>query len=245
MELMSKRDSFGLQFLAIFFCCFVLFSLSRSVEAYKNYTVGDSFGWYDNSEKPTVNYQKWADEKNFSLGDFLIFNTNTNHSVVQTYNETTYKLCDYEDASDKDTTQWSTADPSNTATRPITVPVPLLKEGKTYFFSGDYDGDQCTNGQRFAIVVAHGQGLPKSLKDPSTDESPGPVGPQSGDEEGDAAPDTIVPSNFNNPKPVASDDADRASDSSGSVSLSFLHGKVFGRQLCTVFMVCLGLIWLS
>ncbi|OVA04660.1 Plastocyanin-like [Macleaya cordata] len=51
----------------------LLLSLSRSVEAavYKNYTVGDSLGWYDNLQKPTVNYQKWVAGKDFSLGDFL------------------------------------------------------------------------------------------------------------------------------------------------------------------------------
>lgn len=42
-----------------------------SVEAYKNYTVGDSLGWYDTLEKPNVNYQKWVAGKTFSLGDFL------------------------------------------------------------------------------------------------------------------------------------------------------------------------------
>ncbi|XP_062082326.1 early nodulin-like protein 18 [Humulus lupulus] len=239
MGLIIKRDAFGLRSLAIFFFCFVLLSLSsRSVEAYKNYTVGDSLGWYDKSEKPTVNYQKWADGKNFSLGDFLIFNTNTNHTVVQTFNETTYKLCDYDDASDKDTTQWITADPSNTATSPITVAVPLLKEGKTFFFSGDYDGDQCIAGQRFQISVAHGKGLPKSLQEP-TDDSPGPVSPQSGDDEGDPAPDTIVPSNFNHPKEVASDDNERPSDSSASASLSFVD-----RLSSTIFVVGLRLVWL-
>ncbi|KAM6595971.1 hypothetical protein CsatA_006495 [Cannabis sativa] len=235
MEVITKRDVFGLQSLAIFFfffCSVVLPLSSRSVEAYKNYTVGDSLGWYDKSEKSTVDYQKWADSNNFSLGDFLIFNTNTNHTVVQTYNETTYKLCDYDDASDKDTTQWSTADPSNTATRPITVPVPLLKEGKTFFFSGDYDGDQCFDGQRFQISVAHGKGLPKSLQEP-TENSPGPVSPQSGEDEGDSAPDTNVPANFDHPKQVASDDTERDSDSSASASL-----------LSKFLVVGLGLVWL-
>jgi hypothetical protein len=28
-------------------------------------------GWYDATVKSNVNYQKWADGKNFSLGDFL------------------------------------------------------------------------------------------------------------------------------------------------------------------------------
>lgn len=56
------------------FFCFLLLRLlcfSGSAEAYKNYTVGDSLGWYDSQEKPAVDYQKWADAKNFSLGDFL------------------------------------------------------------------------------------------------------------------------------------------------------------------------------
>ncbi|XP_060966165.1 early nodulin-like protein 18 isoform X3 [Cannabis sativa] len=206
MEVITKRDVFGLQSLPIFFFfffffffCFVVLPLSsRSVEAYKNYTVGDSLGWYDKSEKPTVDYQKWADSNNFSLGDFLIFNTNTNHTVIQTYNETTYKLCNYIYASDEDTSQWSTMDASNTAaTSSITIAVPLVEEGKTFFFSGDYDGEQCFNGQRFQISVAHGLGLPKSLQEPSTEDSPGPV---FGEDEDDLAPNTIMPSISNNPK---------------------------------------------
>lgn len=42
------------------------FSGISGVEAYKNYTVGDSSGWYE-----SVNYQKWVAAKTFSLGDFL------------------------------------------------------------------------------------------------------------------------------------------------------------------------------
>uniref|UniRef100_A0A2P2JUN5 Phytocyanin domain-containing protein n=1 Tax=Rhizophora mucronata TaxID=61149 RepID=A0A2P2JUN5_RHIMU len=49
----------------------VLLLISGSADAYKNYTVGGSFGWHDSTENSKVNYQKWADGKNFSLGDFL------------------------------------------------------------------------------------------------------------------------------------------------------------------------------
>lgn len=49
----------------------ILISFSTSVDAYKNYTVGDSLGWFDNLEKPLVNYDKWIANKKFSLGDFL------------------------------------------------------------------------------------------------------------------------------------------------------------------------------
>lgn len=146
-----------------------------------------------------------------------VFNTDTNHSVVQTYNLTTYKLCDYNDAQENDTIQWSSVDPSNTAPHPVSVEVPLLKEGMSYFFSGFYDGEQCKNGQHFKINVSHGQGLPKSLQDPAAqNQSPGPAsGPQSGNDE-DSVPDTIVPSNFDHPH---ADDTEEENPS-GSVALS-------------------------
>jgi hypothetical protein len=64
------KYSLGLLLFFILSCLFLL-SFSGSVEAYKNYTVGDSLGWFDKLEKPNVNYQKWVAAKNFSLGDFL------------------------------------------------------------------------------------------------------------------------------------------------------------------------------
>lgn len=147
-----------------------------------------------------------------------VFNTDNNHSVVQTYNATTYKGCDYDDALEEETTQWSSADPSSTSPHPVSVPVPLLKVGLTYFFSGDYDGEQCQNGQNFEINVTYGQGLPPSLKKgPSGEErqAPAPVSPES-------APDTLVPSNFDNPQNVSDDDATTSTtdDSSKAISLS-------------------------
>lgn len=67
---LQNTDMQSLVFL-ILFSFLSLLSFSGSVDAYKNYTVGDSLGWYDNIEKPNVDYQKWASTKNFSLGDFL------------------------------------------------------------------------------------------------------------------------------------------------------------------------------
>nr|GMD69730.1 blue copper protein-like [Ipomoea batatas] len=211
------------------FGLFVVSRLSGSAVAYKNYTVGDSLGWYDTLEKSSVNYQKWVSGKTFSLGDFLIFNTDTNHSVIQTYNFTTYKRCNYDD--DDNATQWSYGDPSATSPQPTTVPVPLMKVGMTYFFSGDYDGEQCRNGQRFRVNVTYGQGLPPSLKTP--DESPAPVSPQSGDD--DAVPDTLVPAYFDNPRNVSDED----SEPSGSVSLA-AFSRFFGACSYGVLVV-LGL----
>ncbi|TKW12441.1 hypothetical protein SEVIR_5G036000v4 [Setaria viridis] len=141
----------------------------RGADAYKNYTVGDDKGWYDGLTLPGVDYQAWADGiKNFSLGDFLIFNTDKNHSVVQTRNATLFKSCDYNDSGPDDTVEWSAAAPEFSKDA-VTVAVPLLREGRTYFFSGNYDGEQCENGQGFAIDVAHGQGLPPDLRPPAAD----------------------------------------------------------------------------
>ncbi|CAK9147571.1 unnamed protein product [Ilex paraguariensis] len=231
MEQRHSTCSFGLVFFIFSTLCLLL-SFSGSVGAYKNYTVGDSLGWFDNLEKPSVNYQKWVAGKNFSLGDFLFFNSDNNHSVIQTYNFNTYKRCDYQNALNNDTTQWSSADPSATSPQPISVAVPLLKVGMTYFFSGDYDGDQCKNGQHFKINVTYGQGLPQSLKNPSND-APSPANPVSGDDE--SAPDTLVPSNFSDPQGTSDD-----IEASQSVSLSVLL-KLYGRQLHGVLII-LGLI---
>ncbi|XP_062172343.1 early nodulin-like protein 18 [Alnus glutinosa] len=229
-----EQRSYSVGLLFFILSCSILLSFSGSVEAYKNYTVGDALGWYDKLEKPSVNYQKWVAGKNFSLGDFLIFNTDNNHSVVQTYNLTTYKLCDYDNAQENDTTQWSVSDPSASSPHPDSVAVPLLKEGMTYFFSGDYDGEQCKNGQRFKINVTHGQGLPESLKSPS-EESPGPISPNAGDDE--STPDTVVPSNFDHPLDQSDD-----KQASGSVSLS-TYWQLMDRTINGI-LVLLGLVCL-
>ncbi|KAI5673791.1 hypothetical protein M9H77_14155 [Catharanthus roseus] len=232
-------------------CCCLLSSVSL---AYKNYTVGDSFGWYDNLEKPPgFDYQKWADAhgNSFTLGDFLIFNTDNNHSVVQTYNFTTYKSCNYDDALENDTIQWSSADPSSTSPRPVTVPVPLLKLGITYFFSGDYDGEQCLNGQNFKINVTYGQGLPPSLKSPSSSSSSSsadaPISPAANpdfDPE-DSAPETLVPSNFDHPQNVSDDSTTNTDQPSKAATIplpaAFLNFNFFGLRL-NGFMIFLILI---
>ncbi|KAJ0235979.1 hypothetical protein HA466_0259970 [Hirschfeldia incana] len=184
-----------------------LMVLCLSADADKNYTVGESKGWFDIQERPSVNYQKWADSKSFSLGDFLTFNTDSNHSVVQTYDFKTYKSCDYNNNEDNSTREWSAAKPSATSPVPVSVKVPLVKEGSNYFFSGNYDGEQCKFGQHFMINVTHGQGLPALPdEDDETAPAPGQSSESGGDDE--VAPDTIVPANFDHPKDIASDDDD-------------------------------------
>lgn len=111
--------------------------------------------------------------------------------MVQTYNATTYQQCNYDDAEADDTTEWSATAPQYSID-PVTVPVPLLKVGTTYFFSGNYDGEQCQHGQHFKINVTYGQGLPESLRSPS--EASAPASPE------DGGADTSVPANFDHPK---------------------------------------------
>ncbi|XP_021843367.1 early nodulin-like protein 18 [Spinacia oleracea] len=237
--------------------CFALFSLMclilqeiPSVEGYKNYTVGDSSGWF---AKSNLDYQKWVSGKSFSLGDFLVFNTDSNHTVIQTFNSTTYNSCD---SQGDDNVQWSSIDPNSTVIRPITVHVPLMKEGVSYFFSGDYDGEQCMNGQKFSINVTHGQGLPPSLRDnpdfavgstpdplltrpdpdptrPITrstptsaeDSAPGPdANPDSGDDQ--SVPDTNISSDFNHPKNIP-EDSTSGSDEEDDDTKKSNNGAIF------------------
>lgn len=130
--------------------------------------------------------------------------------------------------------EWSAGDPSADS-HPVSVAVPLVKEGMTYFFSGDYDGEQCKHGQHFKINVTHGQGLRPSLRSSST-ESPGPA--SASDNNDDSAPDTVIPSNFNNPQNEKGDDVDQES---GSVSLAMFLRHLDGRL--NVIFVFLGLVW--
>ncbi|KAJ1693345.1 hypothetical protein LUZ63_010043 [Rhynchospora breviuscula] len=204
---------------SILSCCLLLFLCYPCIDAYKNYTVGDELGWYDQLEVSDVDYQKWAAGKNFSLGDFLIFHTDKNHSVVQTYNATTFKICDADQ--DLNTTEWSASDPEYSKDA-VMVYVPLLKEGPTYFFSNFYDGEQCLNGQKFAINVTHGEGLPDSLKDPAPD-APAPASP-------DDVPATDVPANFDHPIDDNSTSTDPVKPVAGSGNMN-LAGFSFGLLL--------------
>ncbi|CAO2184888.1 unnamed protein product [Urochloa humidicola] len=208
----GRRHGMALPWLAMAVAVAALAVAPRSANAYKNYTVGDDKGWYDGLAMPGVDYQAWADDiKNFSLGDFLIFNTDKNHSVVQTRNVTLYKSCDYNDSGPDDTVEWSAAAPEFSKDA-VTVAVPLLREGRTYFFSGDYDGEQCENGQRFAIDVAHGQGLPPDLRPPAAD-APAPSAKPA---DGAAVLDFTHPKNVTTPSASDNDLGGDGDSTSGS-----------------------------
>ncbi|KAI5065066.1 hypothetical protein GOP47_0019761 [Adiantum capillus-veneris] len=97
----------------------LLVYVCRSASAeYENFTVGDKEGW---TAKPSVSYAKWASDKNFSLGDYLIFNfTNADYDVIQTYNQTVYTDCDYMN-SDGDFEVWGESATTMVATIPLVM----------------------------------------------------------------------------------------------------------------------------
>ncbi|XP_030442196.2 cucumber peeling cupredoxin-like [Syzygium oleosum] len=164
------------------FCLLLIAAASSSAAAaaaaYTNYTVGGNSGWFfdEATNATSANYSAWAASQTFNLGDYLLFNTNTNQTVIQTYNLTTYQACSTDDASDDDTFQYGGG--SEQFGEALSVAVPLTLEGPNYFFSDADDGAQCQDGMRFEIDVKHGAGLPPSLSQPPPPppyaEPPGP-----------------------------------------------------------------------
>ncbi|ERM96548.1 hypothetical protein AMTRI_Chr09g16310 [Amborella trichopoda] len=154
---------------------------AATANAYTNYTVGDAKGWffYPDTNSSSADYPAWASKLTFSLGDFLIFNTTTNQTVVQTYNKTAYDACDYDDS---DPATYSYSSGNTQFDMAEVIPVPLIQTGPNFFFSdAGEDGVQCSNGMKFGITVAKGQGLPPSLNQPppfpSSDSSGGSQSP--------------------------------------------------------------------
>ncbi|GAU49285.1 hypothetical protein TSUD_74100 [Trifolium subterraneum] len=143
----------------------------------KDHFVGGTAGWFFNSTTNTsaTNYSSWASTQTFNLGDYLIFNTNSNQSVILTYNRTAYLNCTAND-SDNETTVYSSGGPDGFST-PLTISVPLTIAGPNYFFSDYSDGVQCQHGLAFQIQVQRGIGLPPSLNQPPP---PPPQTPNSG-----------------------------------------------------------------
>ncbi|XP_058222425.1 early nodulin-like protein 18 [Rhododendron vialii] len=149
---------------------------------YTNYTVGGAAGWLFNESTTTcsANYSSWAANQTFDLGDYLIFYTNSNVTVIQTYNLTTYQSCSTDNALDTDTFQYGGGDENFGVAE--TISVPLTIEGPNYFFSDADDGVQCKQGMAFEIVVNYGLGLPPSLNQPPPPPYTAPPTPPSSDD---------------------------------------------------------------
>ncbi|KAF5732977.1 Early nodulin-like protein 18 isoform 1 [Tripterygium wilfordii] len=145
----------------------MLIAAAESATVYTNHTVGGPDGWFFNATTNTsaTNYTAWAVSETFNLGDFLVFNTNSNQSVVQTYNESLFQSCNTDDATDDDYFLYNGG--VTNFSQALTISFPLTIQGPQYYFSdaGD-DGVQCSKGMAFAISVNRGLGLPPSLNQP-------------------------------------------------------------------------------
>ncbi|XP_054782170.1 cucumber peeling cupredoxin-like [Prosopis cineraria] len=160
---------------------FVLFiSAAAAATVYTNHTVGGANGWFFNATTNTsaANYSAWAASQTFNLGDYLIFNTNSNQTVIQTYNLTTYQNCTA-DESDNGTFVYNGG--ASRFGEALDIAVPLTIEGPNYYFSDAGDGVQCQQGMAFEINVKHGQGLPPSLNQPPPPPYIEPPGPNTAD----------------------------------------------------------------
>ncbi|XP_045805016.1 cucumber peeling cupredoxin-like [Trifolium pratense] len=168
---------------------FTTISAASAITGYQNHTVGGTAGWFFNSTTNTsaTNYSSWASTQTFNLGDYLIFNTNSNQSVILTYNKTAYLNCTVDD-SDNDTSIYSGfPDGFN---KPLTISVPLTIVGLNYFFSDYSEGLQCQQGLAFQIQVQRGIGLPPSLNQPPPPPYIEPPGPNSAESPSVTLPQT-------------------------------------------------------
>jgi hypothetical protein len=182
------------------------------VSAYANHTVGGPAGWLFDpaTNRSAADYTAWATNQTFSLGDFLIFNTNTNQTVIETYNQTTFRSCSVDESESDDTFVYNGG--SNQFGQTALIAVQLTYEGPGYYFSGASDGIQCLNGMGFGISVQHGLGLPDSLRQPPP---PPYAEPPSSDDDG---PGTTI-----NNEPVGNG--------------GFVIGANVRRVLCVILLV--------
>lgn len=115
---------------------------------------------------------------------FVVFNTNSNQSVILTYNKTAYTSCT---ADDSDVGTFIYNGGTNNFSETLTIPVPLTIVGLNYFFSDTNEGVQCQHGLAFQIDVQRGIGLPPNLNQPP----PPPYAEPPGADSVDSPPITI------------------------------------------------------
>ncbi|KAK8552170.1 hypothetical protein V6N13_120589 [Hibiscus sabdariffa] len=152
--------------------CLLLVSLSCMVvpSLAKVYTVGDASGWTTG-----VDYRTWTSGKTFKVGDSLVFNYPTSHTVDEV-SKSDYSTCTVGNA--------ITTDNSGATT------VALKKAGTHYFICGVVG--HCGNGMKLAVKVESGSApspAPAPSKSKSSAKSPSSSSPTSSD-----APLTTTPS---------------------------------------------------
>nr|XP_016462724.1 PREDICTED: blue copper protein-like [Nicotiana tabacum] len=115
----------GIFVLVLFICC-VVPSLATV------YTVGDSAGW-----AMGVDYSTWATGKTFNVGDSLVFNYPSGHTVDEV-SASDYQSCTAGNA--------ITSDQSGATT------IPLKTAGTRYFTCGVMG--HCSGGMKLSVTVA-------------------------------------------------------------------------------------------
>ncbi|XP_075651662.1 umecyanin-like [Castanea sativa] len=127
-----------------------------------NYVVGDSAGWARPST--LTYYTTWANGKNFSLGDVLVFNFATGAHDVATVTQTNYDAC-----SIANTISLVTAGPYSYT---------INSTGTHYFICTFSNGGHCNSGQKLAISVGNSTNATSPGSPPTTVSSspPPPAG---------------------------------------------------------------------
>ncbi|KAK6257321.1 hypothetical protein QUC31_000780 [Theobroma cacao] len=114
-----------------------------------DYTVGDTAGW-----STGVDYSIWTQGKTFNVGDSLVFNYPTSHTVDEV-SQSDYSTC----------TVGNAISTENTGATTIT-----LKTAGTHYFICGVIG-HCGNGMKLAVTVESGSSTTPS-KSPSSSSSP-------------------------------------------------------------------------
>ncbi|XWS23933.1 hypothetical protein CRYUN_Cryun28dG0058200 [Craigia yunnanensis] len=152
------------------------------------YTVGDTSGWTSG-----VDYSTWTKGKTFKVGDSLVFNYPTSHTVDEV-SSSDYSTCTVGNAINTDNSGATT--------------VSLKTTGTHYFICGVIG--HCGNGMKLAVKVESGSSTAPS-KSPSSSSS----SPPSSDK-----PSTTTPSTTTTTPSTTTTTTTTKTDSSSSWSLS-------------------------
>ncbi|KAK3030185.1 hypothetical protein RJ639_039662, partial [Escallonia herrerae] len=138
---------------AVFLC--LIFTLCAAVPSLATvYTVGDSAGW-----ALSVDYTTWTSGKTFSVGDSLVFNYGSSHTVDEV-SASDYSSCTVGNSISTDNTGSTT--------------IPLKTAGTHYFICGVIG--HCGGGMKLSVPVTAAATSPSgsSTTPPSSTTSPAP-----------------------------------------------------------------------
>ncbi|KAK8520442.1 hypothetical protein V6N13_031107 [Hibiscus sabdariffa] len=139
------------------------------------YTVGDSTGWIIPAGNADL-YDNWADNKNFSVGDVLVFNFTTGQHNVAEVTEAAYDAC-----SVANTISTQSSGPAR---------ITLNRTGEHYFICAF--PSHCSSGQKLSVEVRNGTSNSTAPGTPGTT-APGTPGTTPGANSASALVATLSP----------------------------------------------------